>query len=89
MIELVAQVVLELLPPVVLPERGFVIPGQRPLPLPALLRDLRQRPEEEAEGRGKCGEQREQSLVLRMREVEINGGKVQTHSTFSTLSLLN
>ena len=88
MIELVAQVVLELLPPVVLPERGFVIPSQRPLPLPA-LRDLRQRPEEEPEGRGKRGEQREQSLVLCMREFEINGGKVQTHSTFSTLSLLN
>ena len=88
MIELVAQVVLELLPPVVLPERGFVIPGQRPLPLPA-LRDLRQRPEEEPEGRGESGQQREQSLVLRMREFEINGGKVQTHSTFSTLSLLN
>ena len=88
MIELVAQVVLELLPPVVLPERGFVIPGQRALPLPA-LRDLRQRPEEEPEGRGKRGEQREQSLVLCMCEFKINGGKVQTHSTFSTLSLLN
>ena len=67
MVELVSQVVLQLLPPVVLPKRRSRRPGQRPLPLPARLRDLRQRAEEEPEGRGERGQQREQGLE-RMRE---------------------
>ena len=82
MIELVPQVVLQLLPPAVLPKRWSISPRQRPLPLPARLRDLRQRAEEEAEGRGERGQQREQGLDgahARVSE-EINGGKIQTHS---------
>ena len=71
MIELVAQVVLHLLPPVDLQGRR-----QRPLPLPARLRDLGQRAEEEPEGRGERGQQREQGLRAGRRkraQSEISG----------------
>ena len=77
MIELVAQVVLHLLPPVDLQGRP-----QRPLPLPARLRDLGQRAEEEPKSRGERGQQREQGLraaggALRARSVsaEWEGGE--------------
>ena len=82
--ELVPQVVLEILPPAVLPERRGGRAGQRALPLPPLLRDLGEGAEEEAEGRGKGGEQGEQGLcgsdataVLRSKAA---GRKRQTHS---------
>ena len=88
--ELIPQVVLQLLPPAVLPERGGRRPGQRALPLPPLLRDLGEGAEEPAKGRGKGGEQGEQGLcgdataILRSKA----GRKRQTHSTFSTLFFL-
>ena len=89
--ELVPQVVLQLLPPAVLPERGGRGPGQRALPLPPRLRDLGEGAEEPAKGRGKGGEQGEQGLcgsdataILRSKA----GRKRQTHSTFSTLFFL-
>ena len=86
MVELVPQLVLQLLPPVLFPKGRIRLAGrQRPLPLPLALRDLGERAEEEAEGRGERGQQREQGLQ-RMREFERSmAGKKQTHSTFSTL----
>ena len=59
MIKLVAVVVLQLLPPVLLP---IWCPSKGPLPLPLALCDLGERAEEEPKGRSKCSKQSKQGL---------------------------